>query len=90
MGGRTFSPATDVTVSSVTATLLAAANPARVALNVHNNDAAIAIRIGDSTATAAKGDRLVAGGDASITATGPIYGFAESGSPVVSLTEETN
>ncbi len=90
MGGRTFSPVADITVSGVTPTLLAAANPARVALNVHNNDAGTAMRAGDSTVNAGKGVRVVAGGDASITATGPVYGFSEGGSIVASVTEETN
>ncbi len=86
--GSTVTPLNDVTVSSA-ATLIKAATPSRVALNITNNDSSIAVRWGDSSVTATKGQRIGPGQSVQITNTGAVYMVSEDTDVTVSVTEET-
>lgn len=86
-GGRQFTPIPDVTVTNA-ATLLRAASESRIALVLTNNDAAVNIRVGDSTVTNARGVRLPAGASMTFTATSAIYAISEGANVTVSLSEE--
>lgn len=85
--GGTFIPIADITVQS-TATLIRAANSGRIVLVCTNTDGAVAIRLGDSTATPTRGVRLNPGATTAISATSAVYGAAESGTPVIACSEE--
>ena len=85
--GSKFTPFNDVSVG-VGVTQIRAANSARVTLTCTNNDAANAIRIGDTSVNATRGQRLVPGGSFSVTSTAAIFGFSEGGTVTVSCSEE--
>jgi hypothetical protein len=78
----------DKTVTT-SATLIAVGNRDRAALNCTNNDAAIAIRWGDSSVTISKGQRIPANASIEIKSSQGIYMAAESSSVTVSCTEES-
>ena len=82
-----ITPKTDVTVSN-SATLIAAANPFRTALNVTNNSGSVAVRWGDSSVTAGKGQRIPASATITIGNQGAVYMISEGANVVVSVTEE--
>lgn len=85
--GSKFTPFADVSVTSVV-TQIRAANSARITLTCTNNDSSTAIRIGDSTVSISRGQRVPAGGSFSVTATPAIFGFSEGGPVTISCTEE--
>jgi hypothetical protein len=80
-------PKTDMTVTS-SATLVAAQNAFREALDCTNNDPVIAVRWGDSTVTTTKGQRLPAGTSIEIKNRGAVYMISEGADVTVSCTEE--
>ena len=86
--GSTVTPLADKTVTTG-ATLVAARNAFRVALNCVNTSTTIAVRWGDATVTASAGQRLVAGAGIEITNKAAIYMIAESSTAVVACNEET-
>lgn len=81
------SPKDDVLVTG-TATLVAAENQFREALSCTNHDSAVAVRWGDSTVTAVKGQRIPAGMPIEIKSRGAIYMISEDTDVTVSCTEE--
>lgn len=88
-GGRQFTPIPDVVVTNAAGgTLIRAASESRIALILTNNDAAVNIRVGDSTVTATRGVRLPAGSSMTFTATSAIYGISEGANVTISLSEE--
>lgn len=86
--GTTSTPKTDVTVTG-SATLVAANNGFRYALNCTNTSATVHVRWGDSTVTATKGQRLPAGSAIEIRTRGPIYMISEGANVDVACTEES-
>jgi hypothetical protein len=86
-GGTVTTPIADVTVAS-TATLVKAANAARVQLSCTNNSVGINLRVGDATVTASKGVRLGPGGTMMIQGTYAVYAISESTSGTLSCTED--
>lgn len=87
-GGTVTTPLADVTVSG-TATLVRAANAARVQLTCTNNHIGLAARIGDATVTNAKGVRLGPGATMMIQGTYAVYAISEQGgSLTLSCTED--
>lgn len=82
-----ITPKSDVTVTS-SATLIAAANPFRTALNVTNNSSSVAVRWGDSGVTASKGQKIPASATITIENQGAVYMISEGANVVVSVTEE--
>lgn len=85
--GSRFTPRDDVTVGAIV-TQIQGANSARVALVCTNNDAVNAIRIGDASVSATKGQRVPPGGTFSVTATPAVFGFSEGGTVTISCSEE--
>lgn len=83
-----ITPIADVTVTNV-ATLLRAANSARLSLSGTNNDGGVNIRIGDATVTAARGQRIGPGASFKTTVVAAVYAISEGANVTVSLTEET-
>lgn len=79
----------DVVVTG-SATLLRAANTNRVYLSGTNTHASVAIRIGGSTVTATRGQRIAAGAAFETTTQGAVYAISEGADVTVSLGEETN
>lgn len=79
---------TDVTVGAV-AVQLCPLNQARVDCSCTNNDGAIAFRVGDANITASRGQRVSGGGTFKASTTSRVFGIAESGSIVVSCTDQT-
>lgn len=88
-GGSTFTPA-QVTVSNSVATQLIAANAARRAVLITNNDASIKMYIGGATVTTTTGHLLDAGLSMTLPYVGAVYARAASGSPVASVSEVTD
>lgn len=86
-GGSRFSPIADVTVTG-TATLISAANPARVALNCTNTSGSVNVRWAGSTVTATLGQRLPFGTSIEIRNIGAVYMISEGANVTVSCTEE--
>lgn len=85
--GSKFTPFTDVAVGA-TITQIRDANSARIVLTCTNNDGSNAIRIGDNTTNASRGQRVPPGGSFSVTATPAIFGFSEGGTVIISCSEE--
>jgi hypothetical protein len=86
-GGSIITPIADIVVTNV-ATLLRAANSSRLALGGTNNDPAVGIRLGDSTVTATKGQRVSAGASFKTNVTAAVFGISEGANVTVSQTEE--
>ncbi len=86
--GTTVTPFNDVTVGA-SASLVRAQNTSRVCLSITNNDTSIAVRWGDSSVTATKGQRIGPGASVQITATAAVYMVSEGDDVTVSVTEET-
>ena len=86
--GTGSTPKVDVTVTG-TATLIAAQNAFRYALNCTNNSTSVHVRWGDSTVTATTGQRLSASTAIEIQTRGPIYMISEGANVTVSCTEES-
>lgn len=84
-GGDTVTPKIDTTVST-TATLIAASNSSRAALNCTSS---AAVRWGSSLVNSTMGQQIPAGGSVEIRNTAAVYMAAESDSSTVSCTEET-
>lgn len=80
-------PVADVTVTS-TATLVKAANSARTALSCTNTSGSVNVRWGDSTVTAAQGQRIPFGTSVEIRNTAAIYMISEGADVTISCTEE--
>lgn len=76
----------DVPVLGTAATLIDAANGARVSLSCTNTSATIHIRVGDSNVTATRGEQLRAGLSFTTDVTGPVYGFSEGATVTLSCT----
>lgn len=85
---QTVTSLADVTVTG-TATLIKAANSERVALSCTNTSASVNVRWGDSTITAAKGQRVPFGTAIEIKNRGAVYMISEGANVTVSCTEET-
>ena len=81
-------PRSDVTVSS-TATQVLAASQGRIVASCTNTSSADHVRWGDSSVTAAKGQRLPAGASIEIFTTAAVYMIAEGSDVGISCTEET-
>lgn len=88
-GGFRIDTINDVTVTG-TATLIHAADSARLALNCTNTDASVHVRWGDSAVTATSGQRLPAGSSITIYNIGAVYMISEGANVTVSCTKETN
>jgi hypothetical protein len=86
--GLLIIPKADVTVSG-SATLVLAANTLRHALRCSNTSASGAVRWGDSTVSATRGQRIPAGASIKILFKGDVYMISEGASVTVSCTEET-
>lgn len=84
-GGDTITALSDVTVTT-TATLIAASNSNRAALNC-TTDAQV--RWGSSAITATKGQVIVSSGSIEIRNTAAVYMIVESGTANVTCTEES-
>lgn len=85
--GSVLQDSPDVTVG-VVATLIKAANSARVALMCTNTDATSPIRVGSPTVNASRGVRLGPGATLSFTATSAVWGFSEQTAAVIACSEE--
>jgi len=81
-------PISDTTVTSA-ATLVKVGNSFRDALSCANHSTTVAVRWGDATVTASKGQRIPPGATVEIRNRGPIYMISEGASVTVSCTEET-
>jgi hypothetical protein len=86
--GSIITPLNDVTVTS-SATLVRTQQFARVALNITNNDGAVAVRWGNSGVTATKGQRIGPGQSISIASTDEVWMISEGADVTISATEET-
>ena len=84
-GGENITAQNDVTVTT-TATLVAASNSNRAALNCTTT---AAVRWGGSTITSTKGQLLPANASIEVKNTASVYMIAESSDATVSCTEET-
>lgn len=80
-------PIADVTVTG-TATLIKARTDDRVTLSCTNTHASVHVRWGNSTVTAAVGQRIPAGSAIEISSRGAIYMISEGANVTVSCTEE--
>lgn len=80
-------PLADITITS-TATLVASDDPMRKCLSCTNTSSSVAVRWGDATVTASKGQRIDAGATVTITDSGPIYMISEGLDVTLSRTEE--
>ena len=78
----------DVTVGA-TAVSVCPANAARVDCSCTNNDGANAVRVGNSLVTATRGQRVNGGGTFKATTTSAVFAIAESGSVILSCTDQT-
>ena len=85
--GAAISSLADVTVTG-SATLVKANTSGRAAMSCTVPDGGANVRWGDSTVTAAKGQRVPAGASIEIRNRGPIYMISEGANVVVSCTEE--
>ena len=84
--GDTVTAQADVAVPDSTATLIAASNSSRGALNCTTD---FAVRWGGSSVTITRGQSIPAGGSVTIHNTAAIYMISEVGTATVSCTEET-
>ena len=80
-------PLADVSVTS-TATEIRPDNPKREAVSCTNTHATVAVRWGDASVTATKGQTLLATRSIEIKARGPIYMISEGATVTVTCTEE--
>ena len=80
-------PIADVTVTG-TATLIKAKTDDRKALSCTNTSSSVHVRWGNSSVTAASGQRLSAGSAIEIVSKGAIYMISEGANVTVSCTEE--
>ena len=78
----------DVTVTS-SATLVAAGDGFRYALNCTNTNASVNVRWGDSTVTTTKGQQIRAATAIEILSRGPVYMISEGANVVVTCTKES-
>jgi hypothetical protein len=78
----------DVSVTAA-ATLLCPVNGSRVDCSCTNNDASNAIRVGDSTITATKGQRVPAGATFKAITTSSVFGIAEGAAVNMSCTDQS-
>lgn len=85
--GNALTVIADVTVTG-TATLIAAANQKRTALNCTNTSSSVNVRWGGSDVAATTGQRLGFGLAITIRNIGAIYMISEGASVTVSCTEE--
>jgi hypothetical protein len=77
----------DVTVSN-TATLVLAANGLRSTLSCTNTSTSVAVRWGDSSVSATKGQQIPAGATIEIRNSGAVYMISEGADVTVACTEE--
>lgn len=80
--------AADVTVTTA-ATAILASNAARIRALISNNDAAIAMRVGDSNVSASRGVRVPPGGAIVLETTAAVYAAAESSSLTAGVAAES-
>ena len=85
----TITPLADVSVGAV-ATLVRAANPARITLLCTNTDPTVPVRMGDATVTATKGVRVPGGTSVGIGGTYAVYMFSEGAAVNMSCSEEAS
>lgn len=83
----TARPIADITVTSA-ATQIVPDDSTRRGLSVTNHSTTVAVRWGDASVTATKGQQIPPGATASIAARGPIYMISEGANVTVSCTEE--
>lgn len=79
---------TDISVTG-TATQLCPINGSRVDCSCTNNDSANAIRVGGSTITATRGQRVPAGATFKAVTTSAVFGVAEGASVSMSCTDQS-
>lgn len=79
----------DLTLSSSAQQVCTVYNAFRYACSCTNKDSSIHARWGDSAVTTTKGQQVRAGTSIQILSRGAIYFIAESGSPVLTCTEES-
>jgi hypothetical protein len=78
----------DITVTG-TATLVNDSNYSRKALSCTNTSTTVAVRWGDSTATATRGQRIPASSSVQIIDNGAIYMISEGANVTMSCTKES-
>ena len=85
--GMNLQANTDVTITG-TATLVSGASGVRNILSCSNTSASVAVRWGDSTVSATKGQRFPANTSIEIKTRGAVYMISEGANVTVSCTEE--
>jgi hypothetical protein len=85
--GQAARPLADVTVTG-TATEIRPDNPQRRAVSCTNHSTTVAVRWGDASTTATRGQRIPAEASIEILATGPLFMISEGANVTMSCTEE--
>lgn len=86
---RALTPYADVTVTSGAAVVVCPLDPIRKFCNARNMSADTAVRWGDSSVTATRGQQLKAGEPIEINAASAVYMISEGDDVTVSRTAET-